>query len=281
MLGKLIKHEFKATARLFIPIFILVTAITVAVRFLADILYDFNEQGTKSGEIFSMIIAFIFGAALVIGIICLILSGPAVSLYRFYKNVYTDEGYLTNTLPVKPVSILASKLITGIVWTIISGVIVALCYCIFVTSSKISLFTVDYDDINNSAYISALFDFISDNIWFIISFMIFGLISVIMSISSVYVSVSIGNLVNRHKVLISLVVYFCLTIVLGMAIGIILVLAGTDIYETNRVFENTETFKLSGEYTVMIWIYSAVLFIISLIELFVTHLIMKHKLNLA
>lgn len=281
MLGKLIKHEFKATARLFIPIFILVTAITVAVRFLADILYDFNEQGTKSGEIFSMIIAFIFGAALVIGIICLILSGPAVSLYRFYKNVYTDEGYLTNTLPVKPVSILASKLITGIVWTIISGVIVALCYCIFVTSSKISLFTVDYDDINNSAYISALFDFISDNIWFIISFMIFGLISVIMSISSVYVSVSIGNLVNRHKVLISLVVYFCLTIVLGMAIGIILVLAGTDIYETNRVFENTETFKLSGEYTVMMWIYSAVLFIISLIELFVTHLIMKHKLNLA
>lgn len=281
MLGKLIKHEFKATARLFIPIFILVTAITVAVRFLADILYDFNEQGTKSGEIFSMIIAFIFGAALVIGIICLILSGPAVSLYRFYKNVYTDEGYLTNTLPVKPVSILASKLITGIVWTIISGVIVALCYCIFVTSSKISLFTVDYDDINNSAYISALFDFISDNIWFIISFMIFGLISVIMSISSVYVSVSIGNLVNRHKVLISLVVYFCLTIVLGMAIGIILVLAGTDIYETNRVFENTETFKLSGEYTVMMWVYSAVLFIISLIELFVTHLIMKHKLNLA
>lgn len=281
MLGKLIKHEFKATARLFIPIFILVTAITVAVRFLADILYDFNEQGTKSGEIFSMIIAFIFGAALVIGIICLILSGPAVSLYRFYKNVYTDEGYLTNTLPVKPVSILASKLITGIVWTIISGVIVALCYCIFVTSSKISLFTVDYDDINNSAYISALFDFISDNIWFIISFMIFGLISVIMSISSVYVSVSIGNLVNRHKVLISIAVYFFLTIVLGMAIGIILVLAGTDIYETNRVFENTETFKLSGEYTVMMWIYSAVLFIISLIELFVTHLIMKHKLNLA
>ena len=100
MLGKLIKHEFKATARLFIPIFILVTAITVAVRFLADILYDFNEQGTKSGEIFSMIIAFIFGAALVIGIICLILSGPAVSLYRFYKNVYTDEGYLTNTARV-------------------------------------------------------------------------------------------------------------------------------------------------------------------------------------
>ncbi len=281
MLGKLIKHEFKATARLFIPIFILVTAITVAVRFLADILHDINYDGTKSGEIFSMIIAFIFGAALVIGIICLILSGPAVSLYRFYKNVYTDEGYLTNTLPVKPVSILASKLITGIVWTIISGVIVALCYCIFVTSSKISLFTVDYDDINNSAYISALFDFISDNIWFIISFMIFGLISVIMSISSVYVSVSIGNLVNRHKVLISLVVYFCLTIVLGMAIGIILVLAGTDIYETNRVFENTETFKLSGEYTVMMWVYSAVLFIISLIELFVTHLIMKHKLNLA
>ena len=82
MLGKLLKHEFKATARLFIPIFIMVTAISVAVRFLVDILYDINNGGTQAGEIFSMIIAFIFGAALVIGMICLILSGPAVSLYR-------------------------------------------------------------------------------------------------------------------------------------------------------------------------------------------------------
>lgn len=281
MLGKLIKHEFKATARLFFPVFILVTAISVAVRFLADILHDINYDGTQSEEIFSVIIAFIFGTALVIGIICLILSGPAISLYRFYKNVYTDEGYLTNTLPVKPVSILASKLITGIVWTIISGAIVVLCFYILESSSTINFLLFDFGIVSDSAYFNALLDFILDNIWFIISFIIFGLISVIMSISSVYVSVSIGNLVNRHKVLISLVVYFCLTIVLGMAIGIILVLAGTDIYETNRVFENTETFKLSGEYTVMIWIYSAVLFIISLIELFVTHLIMKHKLNLA
>lgn len=280
MLGKLLKHEFKATARLFIPIFIMVTAISVAVRFLVDILYDINNGGTQAGEIFSMIIAFIFGAALVIGMICLILSGPAVSLYRFYKNVYTDEGYLTNTLPVKPVSILASKLITGIVWTIVSGAIVVLCFLILASSSKIILFFAD-DNIYESAYYNALFDFILDNIWFIISFMIFGLISVTMSISSVYVSVSIGNLANRHKVLISIAVYFFLTIVLGMAIGIILVIAGTNFFDTTNLFEDTETFKLSGEYTVMIWVYSTVLFIISLIELFVTHLIMKHKLNLA
>ena len=280
MLGKLLKHEFKATARLFIPIFIMVTAISVAVRFLVDILYDINNGGTQAGEIFSMIIAFIFGAALVIGMICLILSGPAVSLYRFYKNVYTDEGYLTNTLPVKPVSILASKLITGIVWTIVSGAIVVLCFLILASSSKIILFFAD-DNIYESAYYNALFDFILDNIWFIISFMIFGLISVTMSISSVYVSVSIGNLANRHKVLISIAVYFFLTIVLGMAIGIILVIAGTNFFDTTNLFEDTETFKLSREYTVMIWVYSTVLFIISLIELFVTHLIMKHKLNLA
>ena len=280
MLGKLLKHEFKATARLFFPVFILVTAISVAVRFLIDILHDINYDGTQAGEIFSVIIAFIFGAALVIGIICLILSGPAISLYRFYKNVYTDEGYLTNTLPVKPVSILASKLITGIVWTIVSGAIVVLCFLILASSSRIILF-FDDDNIYESAYYNAFFDFILDNIWFIISFMIFGLISVTMSISSVYVSVSIGNLANRHKVLISIAVYFFLTIVLGMAIGIILVIAGTNFSDTTNLFEDTETFKLSGEYTVMIWVYSIVLFIISLIELFVTHLIMKHKLNLA
>ena len=35
---------------------------------------------------------------------------------RFYKNLYTDEGYLMHTLPVKPWMLIVSKLTIGTIW---------------------------------------------------------------------------------------------------------------------------------------------------------------------
>ena len=43
-----------------------------------------------------------------------------VSIYiavRFYKNLYTDEGYLMHTLPVTPRQLLVSKLTVGSLWS--------------------------------------------------------------------------------------------------------------------------------------------------------------------
>ena len=45
---------------------------------------------------------------------------------RYYKNVYTDEGYLTNTLPVTARQIVISKLSVGILWSIITGAVVCI-----------------------------------------------------------------------------------------------------------------------------------------------------------
>lgn len=58
----------------------------------------------------------------IIGLILVIISYVAFSILslifvftRFYKNFFTDEGYLTFTLPVKRTQLLNSKLIMGVV----------------------------------------------------------------------------------------------------------------------------------------------------------------------
>ncbi len=74
--------------------------------------------------------AGIFIALSVIGLVVFSVLSAILVYVRFYKNFFTDEGYLTFTLPVKVGSLLNSKLIMGVVT--IFATLVMLCIDAFV-----------------------------------------------------------------------------------------------------------------------------------------------------
>ena len=55
-----------------------------------------------------------------------LIASSILPIVRFYKNFFTDEGYLTFTLPVKRSTLLLSKLTSGIIWMLASGAVVML-----------------------------------------------------------------------------------------------------------------------------------------------------------
>ncbi len=55
-----------------------------------------------------------------------LIASSVLPIVRFYKNFFTDEGYLTFTLPVKRSTLLLSKLASGIIWMLASGTVVIL-----------------------------------------------------------------------------------------------------------------------------------------------------------
>lgn len=83
------------------------------------------------GYIFCMLI-FI---AAVFGIVAFLLATTLLCYYRFYKNFYSDEGYLTFTLPVRRRTLYLSKTLNTVIWTAASiGVIALVCFiflCLF------------------------------------------------------------------------------------------------------------------------------------------------------
>ncbi len=119
MLIKLLKYEFKDTARI-IPLFYLVTLIFAGMVLLAKTL----DIGW-----FRMTTSFLL---LLLGIAVAVVT-LVVIVMRFYKNLYSNEGYLMFTLPVKPHLLLASKGITAFCWMILS-------YCVSICSLFISLY---------------------------------------------------------------------------------------------------------------------------------------------
>ena len=59
-----------------------------------------------------------FAIGVAIGVVCIV-----TIIQRFTKNLLGREGYLMHTLPVHPEQLVASKLISSMVWVICSGVV--------------------------------------------------------------------------------------------------------------------------------------------------------------
>lgn len=111
MVKKLYKHEFLAWLRV-VPIIFAITLITAAFHRVLQI-FETN----------SVYYNIVNGSALILYVVSLLvcLAAPIVfGVVRFYKNLFTGEGYLTFTLPVKTTTHLNVKVITSVVFSIAS-----------------------------------------------------------------------------------------------------------------------------------------------------------------
>ena len=108
MLGKLIKHEFRATGRLMAPLFGALLLLAVFSRVANQILQQVPNP-TRVLYIVSVLLAIVYVLA---GLGVMVFS-TVLMIKRFHQNFLTDEGYLMFTLPTSVHSLLWSKLITA------------------------------------------------------------------------------------------------------------------------------------------------------------------------
>lgn len=62
----------------------------------------------------------------------MILLNFVTIFYNFYKSMYSNKGYLTMTLPLSSHELLLGKIFAGIIWIIISFVVLFLGFCLMV-----------------------------------------------------------------------------------------------------------------------------------------------------
>ena len=92
MLMKLLKHEFRATARIMGPLYLILLAAALAANLTAGLL---DADSFILNIVSALIVMAWFVAVIGVFIVAFILM-----LQRFYKNLLGDEGYLMFTLPV-------------------------------------------------------------------------------------------------------------------------------------------------------------------------------------
>lgn len=112
MLIKLIKYDIRADYKKYAITAAALILISIVVRF-ADVKFGSLDDSNDWKVLFRVLVgAFITlcGSAVLLTFI--------FSVVRYQKKMYSDEGYLLNTLPANPVLHILSSLITEYIWTI-------------------------------------------------------------------------------------------------------------------------------------------------------------------
>ncbi len=195
MLGRLLKYEFKATARLFLPFYLLLIVLALFNRFFNFKLLSGLEPQTFYYGL-SGILAVLVGMAygiLIVGVMVLTLL---VMIKRFYQSLLGNEGYLMFTLPVHPWQHIVAKLVTALVWTLASGL---------VTAASILLVSAQVKPAELwSGFLEAIHVF-GEDFGTAGFFLLPGtiLISIIAGILMIYSAIALGHLSSRHRLLAS------------------------------------------------------------------------------
>ena len=196
MLKKLIKYELKKTWK--IPA--LICGIIIVIGLLQGFfritgLLKLNESG--AGDIISSI-----------SFLLMMLMSVYLPI-RYYKSLYSSEGYFSFTLPASIAEVVSSKMIVGAIW------IIAVMASPFITLPLSSAF-------NSSAPGSEALS--SDDICLTIAFIFFILMFSLSNLWISYFSVTVGKSWQKHKLAGTLLCYFCTWLVVGL---IALILTGS------------------------------------------------------
>ena len=118
MLGKLIKYDLKAMNRYLLLIHAFLLLASAAMRlFLTGPVLSANTdwRSTKAILPFTLFIILYF-----IIVSAASFATSIVIVVRFYKNLFSGQGYLTRTLPVTSGQHLLAKTISGSIWVIVN-----------------------------------------------------------------------------------------------------------------------------------------------------------------
>lgn len=267
MLGKLLKYELKATARVFIPLYIAILIVSVVNGL------SLNSDMLSIQGLATLILVCLFISLFVITIV--------VTIQRFNKNLLKDEGYLMFTLPVSSKSLILSKYLTSLLWTFLSFIVAFVAFTIIFMIPTYQFFDFGYffnefnilfGDIVNTA---VLFEFFKIVLLMIISYTIF--------IFNVYLALSIGQLpiFNKFRNVASFIGFLVINLLISYSQNIINLFindasVNINVIDNPTYVINSVTSVVSKGLNIALIINIAIV----LVLFFVTTYILDNKLNL-
>ena len=212
MVGKLIKYDFQSFFRLLFP----VQLIVIGIAGLNRIVQIFENETSTCKTVFISSIVL-----LVIACVVALVMSYVIGIVRFYQGLYSSEGYLSHSLPVTSTQHIWSKLIVSMLFE--CGTLLA----IFIAANVATLGEVGSEVYKAGGYLAKeLFAQVHFNgVLFLIEWILIFLVAMASSLLMMYFCISIGQLVNRKKILLAFGVLFGLYI-LGQILATILIILG-------------------------------------------------------
>ena len=263
MFGKLLKYEFKSTAKWYL----LITLIALGLSVLTGIIAGSSSTTIRSWDLDTMqMVAGTIGILIFGGVIGLYLSNYYIIIRRFYSNLYGREGYLTWTLPASPHAIILSKFV---------GALVASLYCLFLLFLS-GFITIIVMGAVIGQDLSPVFGIIAEAFSHSIAYwiIVWWIFTTASGIFLFYVSIALGQLFQNRRGFKAILFFFLLCIVLSIIGTAFNPLKDSYAVGSALVYGNIDDF---GPNFIPGLIYE----VIKIVSMYFTiHYISKYKLNL-
>lgn len=226
MFGKLIKAEWRSSRRVIgaLCAVVLISGLVLGLLGLAMTQAVWNDSHMP--DVVGVICVLLIMAA----VIAVALSGVAslfYALWRFYKSRFTEEGYLTYTLPVNGHQLMLSSILASCLE--ILAVAVATMAAVLLAGS-IFLMALPWGEIGGSGVqriadgFRELFDSFNTVSGDMMKVMLSGALAALSQLMVLMLSVTIGAIVAKKRpILMAIVTYYCIQF-LQMIVGITAVL---------------------------------------------------------
>ncbi|MDE6364428.1 MAG: hypothetical protein K2L86_09240 [Lachnospiraceae bacterium] len=284
MLGKLIKYEWKG---LQLPLMILMIVLAGTMILTCGVILTINPKLDETLAWYSVMALVISIFLYYFGIIGCTLGTTLIIVVRFYKTCYTDQGYLTHTLPVTPYQLLNSKIIAAIITQLlmILAILLSIIIILQVGIHHVFSFIPDYTyaelrhefSIQFAELLNSFEDEFGIRLSFYVTYLlVYSIVAIIANIVTLFGCVSLGQLYAKHRIVGAIAAYFILQFVM-MIVGYITAIPMYTRMLTGTYYENATVFGIMSP-TMNLSLLTTVLLAVGMY--FVNLHMMTQKLNL-
>lgn len=222
MLGKLLKYDWRYSWRLLAVInaALLVYSLLGRIALALPVRTDNNVYA-----FFLMVYTFLY----VLMIAGSFLLTHLLLVFRYYRNFYTEEGYLLHTLPVTTGEKIWAKFINHLAWLVIN--ILCICGAVLILAGPEAW--EDCLDFLPRLLSSVEETFGIPAFLFLLLLLIGALVFAAFTIFSFYFSVSVGSLFRAHKILASVITYVILYTVIQCVYLLYIIITGIVLWQNS------------------------------------------------
>ncbi len=265
MVGKLMKHELYALFRIILWISIAVVLFAVISRLLLSETIV-QTAGSAEAGVNLLLVTVLLIAFYMFSIGALVIAAWAVSVSRFYKSLFTGEGYMTLALPVTADQIIWAKLLSALIAMFYAAVV-----------SVGSLFILFAGTVGDAIDLGGLLEELGAIIQemtavdalLIVEEVLLCIVSIPMSILLLYAGMSMGQFFTSHRTGMILLIFGALYIVVNV-ISVVGVMPFFTYLEAN----------VAGAAHIINWIRIAFIAAVDVGCFFLVRYILRNKVNL-
>ena len=228
MLRKLLKYDLAFVWRWWR----IIAVIMVVASLLGALLLRGTLAATDGVQETLIIICVLYFIPYLLAIVACTAATPLLLYWRFYSHFYSDQGYLTFTLPVKRRTLLLSKVYNELIWHVAQGLLLIFCICLICLIAPPA--TQEYPVINPVAFqfIGELFSLLGAMFGLITAIVVLEivlaiLVSTLFQICLVHFCITIGAVIaKKMKLLAGIGIYYAVNAALSVAGQVLFGIAG-------------------------------------------------------